>query len=85
MHSVKVIKEVGLVVRSIIWSIKKQIVQSRQELLRKDTVSYIRYLNSLGMQIDEDVIISSPETLNIDIGHPTLISVKGGGLFCIRI
>lgn len=65
--------------RAVLWSIKKSIAQSKNELRRKDTASFIKCLNSLGMKIEEDVIMYSPETLNIDTNRPTLISIKGGG------
>ena len=49
--------------------------------LRKDPSILIQSLRRQGVEIEDDVIISSPETLNIDLTRPSLISVKGGGYF----
>lgn len=44
----------------------------------------IKFLQDRGISIDDDVLLFSPETLNIDMTRPSLVRIQGGGTFIHR-
>jgi len=50
-----------------------------QYRIKNDSSILIRILKKRGINIDDDVIIPNPETINVDLTRPSLIQIKGGG------
>lgn len=63
----------------------KSLIESvRKYRMKKNPRYMISQLRKAGVEIDDDVIVFDPKSLDIDLTRPSLVTIRGGGTFLHR-